>query len=78
MSYIDLRVPRDQAGKAIAVLIAEDVAALITLDSHPPAAGPEVEISVGEGFSLTYITDLLRKHGVDVLASRPRQWRREH
>lgn len=47
-TWVDVRVPRDQYGEALKILLSAQHGRPLTLavDLDPPAAGPEVEVSV--------------------------------
>lgn len=72
--WTDLRIIREDVGHAVAVLASED-ATHVRIDFNPPAAGPEVELSV-HTTNEQGIVRLLRAGGITVLASRLRGWDR--
>lgn len=85
MSWVDVRVPRSDVATTMQVLTGRDWAwvGLLQVDLTPPAAGPEVEVSlyVAEERDAelvgTQLVDLLRLHAVTVLAHRARDWPRQ-
>jgi hypothetical protein len=77
MSWVDLRVMAEDAPRAVAALLDADIARQVVLDLHPPAAGPEVEISLeAPVLGETSVLEPLRDAAVTVLAHRQRTWSR--
>lgn len=84
--WVDIRVPREQAGAAVqwAADRAWQAIGRVHVDLNPPASGPEAEVtfSVSTGSALMgvsaerTIADELRELGVSVLAARTRTWER--
>jgi hypothetical protein len=73
--WLDIRVQRAQLAGAVNVL-ATDVEHM-SIDLTPPAAGPEVEITVyGKIAALQVMRARLEQAGITVLAERSREWTR--
>jgi len=69
--WVDVRVEAGQSSRALGRLRDAFSPVNLVLDTSPPAAGPEHEISV-EGHTLADVERVLREVGVGVLAGRER------
>lgn len=77
MSYLDIRVPAGDLATVMEVL--QDFGVQRAwVDFEPPAAGPEVEITIGlGGIQAGSLRAHLALSPVNVLASRERAWERQ-
>jgi hypothetical protein len=68
---VDIRIPATQRAHAMRALMDQLAPVTFSIDAAPPAAGPEIEVTV-EGHPERVVRQVLEQRGITVLAIRTR------
>jgi hypothetical protein len=76
--WVDIRLVRDDLPEAVAIIANSELVTHCVIDFHPPAAAPEVELTleVATAVPVDRVLRALRHKGLTILATRSRAWAR--